>query len=231
MKVRARLVGAAIGFLLPALALARWTASAGAAGAPAGLPVLSEPIAAWTLSSESRLTDNEISIINPDAYLLRSYEAPERAPIVVYVGLYKGRAGYDAGAHDPEVCYPAQGWEIVRSRDVEVPLANGDTLHAKLLDAQKRSDRQTVLYWFQPAARWPAGAAAEQLLRIFDAIAGRPQYAFVRLSAPARLNLEPTRDLTDFAARIAGAVRDSLDSTPSGALQPTARSERNAPSS
>jgi hypothetical protein len=88
-----------------------------------------------------------------------------------------------------------------------------------------------VLYWFQPAGRWPGGAAVEQLLRIFDAIAGRPQYAFVRLSAPGRSDLEPTADLADFAARIAGSVRDALGGAARAATQSTAGSERLAPSS
>jgi hypothetical protein len=69
-----------------------------------------------------------------------------------------------------------------------------------------------VLHWFQPAARWPASAAVEQLARIFDAVAGRPQYAFVRLSTRMQAvgPLETERELADFAAQIASPVRDAL---------------------
>src|SRR5262249_52464491 len=161
--------------LLPGLSLARWAASTASTGAAVHLPVLPETIATWSLAGESHLSDIEMAMIRPDAHLLRYYKAPDRSPIVFYVGLYGGRAGYDAGAHDPEVCYPAQGWQIMGARDVEVPLANGEALDAKLLDAHHGTNRRAVLYWFQPAARWPFSAAVEQLVRIYDAIAGRPQ--------------------------------------------------------
>ena len=211
MRVRIRLTAAAIGFLLPALALARWSASTAPNVASVRLPVLPEPIATWTLAAESQISAIEMAIVRPDAHLLRWYGAPDRSPMLLYVGLYGGRAGYDAGAHDPEVCYPAQGWQILGSRDVDVPLANGETLTAKLLDVHLGTERQAVLYWFQPAARWPATAAVDQFLRIFDAVAGRPQYAFVRLSAPAGgSTAEAERDLTDFAAQIAWPVREAL---------------------
>jgi hypothetical protein len=67
-----------------------------------------------------------------------------------------------------------------------------------------------VLYWFQPAGRWPLGAALEQLARVLDALAGRPQYAFVRLSAPADARFDGAGDLAEFAARVARPIRAAL---------------------
>jgi len=211
MRVRVRLAAAAIGFLLPGLALARWTASSASTAAVVRLPTLPESIAGWTLSGESHISDIEMAIIRPDAHIVRWYQAPDRSPILLYVGLYGGRAGYDAGAHDPEVCYPAQGWQIMGTRNVEVPLASDVKLHAKLLDVHKGAEREAVLYWFQPAGRWPGPASVEQLVRIFDAVAGRPQYAFVRLSARWASGLPaPEPELADFASQIAWPVRDAL---------------------
>jgi EpsI family protein len=221
MRVKARLAAAALGFALPALALARWLASGAMASAPIALPALPEAMGPWSLAVESRLSDEHLELIRPDAHLVRRYEAPGRTPLWLYVGLYAGRAGYDAGAHDPEVCYPAQGWEVVGSRSIDVPLGNDGTLRAKLLDAHHGTSRQAVLYWFQPAGRWPAGATAEQVLRIFDAMAGRPQYAFVRLAAPVDGHLDGERDLAEFAARVARPIRAALEAdrggTPEGA--------------
>jgi EpsI family protein len=212
MRVRLRLAAAAIGFLLPALALARWTGSPAASASDVGLPRLPDPIGSWALAGEGHLSDTEMALISPDAHLVHGYQAPGRPPILLYIGLYGGRAGYDAGAHDPEVCYPAQGWQIMGTRDVEVALADGEKLHAKLLDVHKGAEREAVLHWFQPAARWPASAAVEQLARIFDAVAGRPQYAFVRLSTRMQAvgPLEAERELADFASQIAWPVRDAL---------------------
>jgi EpsI family protein len=207
MRVRVRLSLLAIAFLVPGLVLARWLSGGGLEGAPLSLPVLSESLGPWKMAAERSMADSDVALLQPDAYFVRRYEAPGRTPIWAYVAMYASRAAYGKGAHDPEVCYPAQGWEIVGSRSVELPLSNQETLRVKLLDAQQSRSQQAVLYWFQPAQRWPASAAVEQLVRVFDALAGRPQYAFVRLSAPRGQGPAAARDLAEFATHISWPVR------------------------
>jgi EpsI family protein len=209
MKTRGRLFATLLALLVPVLVQARWIAGEGT-GPPATVPMLPEAIGPWVVVDEQRLSEQHQAMLTPDAHVWRLYEAPERSPIWIYVAAYGGRTGYDGGAHDPEVCYPAQGWEIVASRDVEVPLERA-TLRAKLLEAHQAGHEQKVLYWFQPAARWPRGAALEQLARILDAVANRPQYAFVRLAAPAVEGFDATADLAEFAAQIAWPVRSGLE--------------------
>ena len=165
-----------------------------------------------------------LAIIEPDAYLMRRYEAPGRTPIWIYVGVYAGRAGYGKGAHDPEVCYPAQGWEIQHSRLLDVPVSDSGTLRTKLLDVHLETRSEAVLYWFQPAKRWPGRLALEELLRVFDAIAGRPQYAFVRLSGPSDISPTAATDLAEFAAEIAPAIRTAVEEIHGhAAAEPTLR--------
>jgi EpsI family protein len=221
MTARVRLAAAVLGFLIPVLWLARWNAAVASPPEMLAAPELPDAIGPWTQVAEERLSEEHFAILRPDAHLWRRYEAEGRAPIWVYVATYGGRSGYQAGAHDPEVCYPAQGWEILRSRPVEVRIGNGDTLVARLLDAHQESARQVVLYWFQPAARWPARAEVEQLARVLDAVAGRPHYAFVRLAAPLGDGFDAARDLEEFAARIAQPIRGHLDE-----LVPVASADR-----
>ncbi len=218
MKLRLRLAALAIAFLIPGLVLARWFGGGGMAATPISLPALSEAVGPWELAADTRMPDDQLALLEPDSYFVRRYTAPGRAPIWAYVAMYGGRAAYGKGAHDPEVCYPAQGWEIVGSRSVEVPLPKHETLRVKVLDAHHGNAQQAVLYWFQPAERWPASPAAEQLMRIVDAVLGRPQYAFVRLSAPRDAGPDAARDLAEFAKRIAWPVRVAV----SGALDPEA---------
>jgi len=217
MRVRARLAAAALAFLVPALALARWQSAVGTAKAAIGPPPLPDAIGPWVLVEEQRLSTEHFAMLTPDAHVWRLYAAEGRAPIWAYVAVYAGRAGYEAGAHDPEVCYPAQGWEILGSRPFRVSLAEDEVLRARLLAAHRGSARQSVLYWFQPAGRWPADAALEQLARVLDAVAGRPQYAFVRLAAPADASLDAEPDLAEFAARIAPPIRAALEADDGGA--------------
>jgi EpsI family protein len=153
-----------------------------------------------------------LDLIEPDTYVLRYYEAEGRTPIWLYVGLYAGRAGSGKGAHHPEACYPAHGWEILHSRAAALPLGDGETLHAQQLEFHQGNAREAVIYWFQPHGRWPSGAAAEQLLRIVDSFAGHSQYAFVRLSA--RIDGEPgaaARDIEAFASQVAPHIRRAVE--------------------
>jgi EpsI family protein len=216
MSARSRLLAVVIALLAPGLALGRWMTSVGDASASVRAPELSAEIGPWRLERETRLSAEHFAMLEPDAHLWRLYQAPGRSPIWAYVALYAGRSGYEAGAHDPEVCYPAQGWEIVGSHDIGIEPAGDRRFHAKLLDAHQGSFEQKVLYWFQPARRWPASPTLEQLARILDAMAGRPQYAFVRLAAPGGADTSAEADLSEFAARIAWPVRAALGADDEG---------------
>ncbi len=211
MTRRLRLAAVAMALLIPALVLGRWLLVAGMAKATVPTPSLPHHLGSWRATSEDRLDAEVLAIIEPDAHVLQLYEAPGRTPIWVYVGVYGGRAGYGKGAHDPEVCYPAQGWEVLRSESLEVPLTAAEKLRTRRLEAHLGVHKEAVLYWFQPANRWPAPGAAEELLRVLDAAKGRPQYAFVRLSGPSDGGPAAARDLAEFAAEIAAPIRAVLE--------------------
>ncbi len=211
MNVRLRLAATLLSLLMPALLLARWSLAIRTPVGPISTPALPSQAGSWMATRDERLEPEALAIIAPDAHILRLYEAPGRTPIWIYVGVYGGRAGYAGGAHDPEVCYPAFGWEVLASRLVEIPLDGRDRMHATLLKVHIGNRSEAVLYWFQPAGRWSAPGAVEQLTRIWDAATGRPQYAFVRLSGPSKGGLTAERDLAAFARAIAPALRAAVD--------------------
>ena len=95
-------------------------------------------------------------------------------------------------------------------------MRDGASLNARSLDAQKTGRLEAVLYWFQPATRWPTHPVPEQLLRAVDAVTGSPQFAFVRLSAPSDGGQTAKRDLAEFAEKIAPQVRQALVIDPIG---------------
>jgi EpsI family protein len=201
------MIATLIALLIPAALLARWTQNSEAPNPFPEVPGLPSEVGPWQATQHRRLDDNVLAMIAPTSHLMQLYQAPGRTPIWLYVGVYAGRAGYGKGAHDPEVCYPAQGWEILRSESFDVALRDSGTLRAKHLEAHKGAQKETVLYWFQPAKRWPAPDPGEQLLQIFDAVSGRPQYAFVRLSGPTDGGPAAKRDLAEFAERMALPIR------------------------
>jgi EpsI family protein len=171
-----------------------------------------------------------LEALGPSSYVARLYEAPDQTPIGLYVGFYAGRAGHSKAAHDPEICFPAAGWETLATRSVRVSLPEGDTIQAQLLDTHRGTARRLVLHWIQPAARWPRGVLTEELTYVLDAISGRPQYAFVRLVADvpdAAAYSAVYQDLIAFASEVAWPVRAALSADPDA--QPTVPAERGAP--
>lgn len=216
MSVRGRLAGVALALLLPALLLVAWSFVDGPSMRipPSAIP---SQVGPWSGSVEGHLEDRILAELAPSAYVARLYEAPGRLPVGLYVGFYSGRVGHSKAPHDPEVCFPSAGWETLATRSVEVPVSEGGSLLARLLEVHRQNERQLVLYWFQPAARWPRGAVAEELLFALDAFAGRPQYAFVRLvvSVPeAGADAAALHDLMAFASEVAWPVRTVVSADP-----------------
>jgi EpsI family protein len=166
------------------------------------------------LSSEEELPPEVLELISPDAHTLRLYTGDRGAAVWAYLAFYSGTG--PKGAHDPEVCYPAQGWDISALRNREVTLADGKSLAGKLLAANLGAQEELVLYWFQPAGRWPRRPPMELALRGIDVLEGRSRYAFVRLSTrianadPAQQNAAEAR-LVDAARALAPAVRAAMD--------------------
>jgi EpsI family protein len=213
VSARGRLAAAAAALLLPGWLLAAWVRAGTLERAP--LPPVSLPrqLGAWTATEDGRLEPEVLDKIAPDAHMLRLYEAPGRAPVWVYLGLYASRGSYKKAAHDPEICYPAQGWEVLGTRIVAIDVASPDApaLRARLLDAHRGLDREAVVYWFQPAGRWPSSGALEEVLRLADAVRATPQYGFVRLSAPSEDRPSAAQDLLDFAGLLAPSVREAVE--------------------
>jgi EpsI family protein len=153
--------------------------------------------------------EQTLRIIEPETYVMRLYGGEGLPPLWVYAGYYAGRL--QTNAHEPTVCYPAFGWEILSSRVVPIPLPDGGALHARLLEAELDGQRELVLYWFQPVGRWPAAPWVEELARVWDAMQGTPQYVFVRQSLPLPAGADPQAAIQRFAQQLAPEIRRLLD--------------------
>ena len=160
---------------------------------------------------EQRLDADVLAMIEPDDYLLRAYSPGDEPPVWLYIGLYSGAGS--KGAHDPNDCYPAQGWEVSDARDVTVKVADGQHLTARVLVAMRDGRSQLVLYWFQAADRWPRRGLKEQLLRVYDSLRGAPQYAFVRLSADFSGREAPEEAMLRLAGELAPHIRNAVGSS------------------
>ncbi len=161
-------------------------------------------VRAWTLPPDV------VEQLAPDAYRWSRYETEAGRSVSVYIAFYSGVLS--TGAHDPAVCYPAQGWEITAAREADIPMGGAELLRARRLEVRLDGREERVLYWFQPVGRWPRSPWLEQLLRIGDSVLGTPEYAFVRLSSPTRGSGEDT--LAQIGAELAPQVRRILEDVP-----------------
>jgi EpsI family protein len=220
VNVRLRLAAVAVALLIPALVLANWVRTRGASAQALALPSLPREIGPWKLSESRQLSALELELLEPDAYLARTYVAPGRPPVWLYLGLYSEQTSFGRGAHDPTVCYPAQGWEVLATHSLTVHLPGGGDFIGNAFVAHRGTEEQKVLYWFQPAERWPGRQIREQVVRIWDALAGRPQYAFVRIAVPSLPGHDAERELLEFAAEIAWPVRLALSREGEGGSGP-----------
>jgi EpsI family protein len=174
---------------------------------------LPDRLASHRLVNEQPLAPDVESMLSPESYTMRLYADDQGSGIWLYFALYSGTG--TSGAHDPAVCYPAQGWDAGAAEEDELELADGERVAVKRLGATLGGREERVLYWFQPADRWPTFTPREPLRRIMDRLAGRPQYGFVRLSVQvSKPGVEAKRvadaQLAELALALAPAVRQAV---------------------
>lgn len=170
-------------------------------------------VGAWRAAGEDSLDSQVLAMIAPDAYSMRVYRAPGLPPVWLYLAFYRGNA--TIGAHDPKICYPAQGWEIAATSPLSLAIEPGVEFPATLLRTVQSGREEVVLYWFQPVDRWPGAPVQEPLRRAIDRLAGHPEYAFVRLSlrrgaSERALAAQDPQTLAQLGAALAPRIRDAV---------------------
>lgn len=87
--------------------------------------------------------------LDPDALLMRTYQAPGRAPLW-FVVVYHENARL--GAHDPELCYRSQGFELTKLPDAVVDTSIGP-IPVRRFEAVRPGRSERVWYFWYTAGR------------------------------------------------------------------------------
>jgi EpsI family protein len=147
---------------------------------PSGLAALPLDLGAWH-AQDVPVEDGVAAMLRADFHVQRFYRHPLGSFVWVYVGYY-GTARGGRPEHTPWVCYPASGWQVERSRVVEVDPARG--LRANELLVQREGERRLVLFWYRSATRTGiTSGLALSLAHLRDRLLrGRADAALVRLS-------------------------------------------------
>jgi len=137
-------------------------------------------------------------------FFIRQYDNYQGAGISLYAAYFDAR--YGGTGHNPDVCYPAQGWEIIdRSRDTVQ--ADGKTIEFTRMLIQKGLSKQLVLFYFQTGDRTVPELHLYRLTAIVQGIVyNKIGGAIILISAPINETIEKTyAEETEFL-RIVGPM-------------------------
>jgi exosortase D (VPLPA-CTERM-specific) len=154
-------------------------------------------------------------VLAADDYVNMDFLHPaEAAPVSLFAAYYRTQSG-GAGIHSPEVCLPADGWEIFAIEPVEVALsgAAGDSIPLNRAVIQKGLDKQLVYYWFESGGERSTNDMLLKLRSIAATLTrGRTDAALVRVVTPIGPDGEAAADarLTRFLEASVDRLRRNL---------------------
>lgn len=161
-----------------------------------------------------------VQLVSPDAQavidkiysqtLSRTYIGPGGVRIMLSVA-YGGDQSDATRAHRPEVCYPAQGFQILRSGSSAYPVGQG-SLRVRQLVAKQGGRVEPISYWIVVGERLTLSGTEQKLAQLRYTMSGTiPDGMLVRVS-----NIDPeaersyavhARFLADLASELQGDAR------------------------
>jgi EpsI family protein len=125
-----------------------------------------------------------------DTNLLRVYSKGQGLPVIAYVGFY-GDLATILEVHTPELCYPAQGWNITSSKKSTGGLFRGGKIAASEIVADKSGDRRLVTWWYNAGSRpFETRIRYVYAMLALSTLTGRTDGSIVRLETPVEKNDE-----------------------------------------
>lgn len=160
-----------------------------------------------------------VQLISPDTQamlnklynqtLSRTYVNAQGDRIMLSVA-YGGDQSDATRAHRPEVCYPAQGFQIQALQDTAVDL-DGHRLRVRHLQSQMGSRAEPITYWIMVGDRVALSGTEQKLAQLSYSTRGViPDGMLVRVSSIDGDTAKAYRDQEKFVADMARAVRADL---------------------
>ena len=154
------------------------------------------------------------NILGVDDSILMNFRSPDNRYVNLYVGFYQSQKEGDL-IHSPKNCMPGAGWNIVKSRIEPVHFPEtGKAMKVILLELEKGSQKQLVLYWFQSRGRIISSEYWQKIWLVIDSITkSRTDGSFVRLIAPVGDSKEKALEtLKSFARLISPHLNEYIPS-------------------
>jgi EpsI family protein len=143
-------------------------------------------IAEWRGVPAAPFTKEILDVLRVDDYITRTYFAPDRSVVGLYVGYWKTQRQGDT-IHSPLNCLPGAGWEPTSHATIRFASAGDSAERDQTINRyviQKGIDRQLVIYWYQSHGRMVASEYWSKFYLIADAVRlNRTDGAIVRVIA------------------------------------------------
>ncbi len=138
-------------------------------------------VGSWSLVENSRLSSAIVDSLELDDYIFQTYQKGNDR-VVLYVGYYF--SGKKVGAaHDPQVCYPGQGWKLSGKERQEQRIDNYGSINYSRIVAELNGQKDEIFYWFQVAEKTAPDTFRQKLFLIQNKVfGGGERNAFVRIS-------------------------------------------------
>jgi EpsI family protein len=154
------------------------------------LSAFPDAVAGFELQEEENLRGDELTVLRPDDYLLRSYQDTRGRAMSLFVAFY-GQQTSGASIHSPRNCLPGSGWEPLRHDRIRTPTVYGMSQVNRYLVEHGSGARALVYYWYQGRGRVAANEYTVKLDLLRDALfRGRTDEALVRLVLPVDAQAE-----------------------------------------
>lgn len=141
----------------------------------------------WTIDDRM-----PVQLVSPDTQavlnkiynqtLSRTYIGPDSTRIMLSVA-YGGDQSDGTRAHRPEVCYPAQGFQIISSRDAQLDIGNRP-LRVRQLVSRMGGRVEPITYWITVGERVTLSGTEQKLAQLSYSTRGViPDGMLIRISS------------------------------------------------
>lgn len=175
---------------------------------PLAIPLdrIDSDIAGWTQIEQQQLDAPTLRVLDPTAYLSRTYQKGS-SHIGLFIAYYaQQRAG--ESMHSPQHCLPGAGWEIMKRDSVTIPVGDQRVVVNKYR-IENLGTKMLMLYWYQSRSRIVASEYQAKILLVRDtALTGHTAGSIVRVMLPD--DEAATNEAVTFASRLIPSVQRCL---------------------
>jgi EpsI family protein len=146
--------------------------------------VFSDHLSGWVAEDVS-YGKEIMDVLSPDKIVYKTYERQGRVPVTLFVAFYSTMEKADL-SHSPIVCFTGQGWNVLETKEVEIPIGLPKTkkITVNQLIQKKSGVTMITFYWYQSSDRDFDNRGIQKVDLFISRLLGKSdRNAFIRVNA------------------------------------------------